>query len=224
MIKGKVTEVFESVQGEGIYLGELQIFVRFFGCNLKCKFCDTPLDRFTEYEALELFDEIRMYRRKHHSVSFTGGEPLAQKEFLKDILKLTKRAGYRNYLETNGTLPDALADVIDYVNIVSMDLKFPTSAGTGDCWKQHREFLKIASKKDVFLKAVVCESTKDSDVKEAVKLIHDVDRSAILVLQPNSFENHGRLTEKLEKLKIICRKEKVSTFVIPQIHRLVGIK
>ena len=105
-----------------------------------------------------------------------------------------------------------------------MDLKFPSSTGIGDCWKQHKEFLKVASKKDVFLKAVVCESTKDSDVKEAVKLINEVDRSAILVLQPNSFENHGRLTEKLEKLKTICRKEKVSTFVIPQIHRLVGIK
>jgi len=88
-VKGKIAEVFSSVQGEGLYFGEDQIFVRFFGCNLKCKFCDTPLDRFTEYEPAELLDELKLY---HHddrrTVSFTGGEPLLQRYFLKESLRI----------------------------------------------------------------------------------------------------------------------------------------
>src|SRR3990167_3151859 len=101
---GKIAEVFDSIQGEGLYLGEKQIFVRFFGCNLSCKFCDTKSDRFTEYEPEELFEEIKLYHNSFHSISFTGGEPLLQNDCLKEVLKLTSGHGYKNYLETNGTL------------------------------------------------------------------------------------------------------------------------
>jgi organic radical activating enzyme len=104
MIKGRISEVFESVQGEGLYFGEKQIFVRFFGCNLSCKFCDTKLNRFLEYEPQELFEELKLYQDVYHSISFTGGEPLLQKDFLKQVLQLTQKEGYKNYLETNGTL------------------------------------------------------------------------------------------------------------------------
>jgi len=98
-MKGKIAEVFQGVQGEGLYLGETQVFVRFFGCNLQCGFCDTRLDRFAEYGARELLDEIRLYKDAVHSVAFTGGEPLLQKDFLKEILQLTKGQGYKNYLD-----------------------------------------------------------------------------------------------------------------------------
>ena len=223
-VKGKISEVFDSVQGEGIYLGEKQVFVRFYGCNLGCKFCDTKPESFKEYEPEELFKEIKLYHGKHHSISFTGGEPLFQKDFLKEIMKLTKKAGHRNYLETNGTLPEALHEVIEHVHIVAMDLKFPTSTGIDDFWEAHRKFLHIAAKKDVFLKVVVCDSTKEEDLMQGIRLIRETDRSAVLVLQPNTDENHGRLAEKLEKFKTICRKEKVGAFVIPQIHRLVGVR
>jgi organic radical activating enzyme len=97
---GKITEVFTSVQGEGLYFGEEQIFVRFFGCNLKCRFCDTHLDRFTEYEPQELIREMNMHKNGRSTVSFTGGEPLLQRHFLKELSGLTKKSGYKNYLET----------------------------------------------------------------------------------------------------------------------------
>ena len=83
MIKGRISDVFESIQGEGPYVGERQIFVRLFGCNLNCKFCDTKLERFDEYTAPELLDRILEFRGNYHSISFTGGEPLLQKDFLK---------------------------------------------------------------------------------------------------------------------------------------------
>lgn len=223
-MKGKIAEVFDSVQGEGLYLGEKQIFVRFFGCNLSCKFCDTKLDRFTEYEPEELFEEIKLYQNEFHSISFTGGEPLLQKDYLKEVLKLTSKHGYKNYLETNGTLPDELADVIDYLDIVAMDLKLPSSTGMGNLWDMHRKFLKIAAQKEVFLKTIICQSTQEEDLKEALALIKEVHTAGILVLQPNSYENDGALAKKLENFKNICTKEEVLSFVIAQMHKITGIK
>lgn len=139
-MKGKISEIFESIQGEGIYAGERQIFVRFFGCNLSCKFCDTPLSQYSEYEPQGLISELRFYQGNYHSVSFTGGEPLLQKDFLKEVLILLKQEGFRNYLETNGALPEALNEVIEHVDIVAMDFKLPSSTGAGDFWQAHRDF------------------------------------------------------------------------------------
>ncbi len=224
MIKAKITEVFDSVQGEGLYLGEKQIFVRFFGCNLNCSFCDTKLDRFMEYEPEELFEEIKLYRDKYHSISFTGGEPLLCKDFLKEILKLTVKQGYKHYLETNGTLVGELQEVIEDIDIVAMDLKFPSSSGMGDLWPTHKEFLRVACQKEVFLKAIICQSTREEDLKNALKLIKEVSPASVLILQPNSYENHSVLKEKLSKFKNICSQAGVIACVIPQIHKIVGLR
>jgi len=172
-MKGRIAEVFDSIQGEGLYLGEKQIFVRFFGCNLACKFCDTKLHSFMEYEPEELFQELKLYQDKYHSVSFTGGEPLLQKDFLKELMQMTRRHNFRNYLETNGILHEALKEVIDYVDIVAMDLKLPSSTGLGDFWEEHRLFLKIASQREVFLKAVICSQTKEEDLKKGLRMMRE---------------------------------------------------
>ena len=222
--KGKITEVFSSVQGEGLYFGEEQIFVRFFGCNLKCKFCDTPLDRFTEYEPEELLQELKLYKNGDCTVAFTGGEPLLQKYFLKAILKLTKKEGYKNYLETNGVLHSALEDVIDYLDIVAMDLKLPSSTGLKDFWHHHRRFLEVASKKEVFLKMVICQSTNEEDLREGLRLIKEVNKALILVLQPNTYEDSDPMREKLELFKDIARDNHITACIIPQLHKRIGIK
>jgi organic radical activating enzyme len=221
---GRITEVFDSVQGEGLYLGEKQLFVRFFGCNLRCKFCDTRLSRFIEYEPQELFEELRLYEDDYHSVSFTGGEPLLQVDFLKEVLKLSCTDGYKNYLETNGTLVGELEKVIDYLDIVAMDLKLPSSTDMGMLWGMHRKFLKVASKKEVFLKVVICQSTKEEDLIEALWLIKEVDKYVILVLQPNSFEDYNQMREKLETFRYICEKADVTACIIPQVHKMMGIR
>jgi len=221
---GKITEVFRSVQGEGLYFGEEQIFVRFFGCNLKCKFCDTTLDRFAEYEPEELLQELKLYKNGHCTIAFTGGEPLLQKYFLKAVLKLTRKEGYKNYLETNGILHGALEDVIDYVDIVAMDLKLPSSTGLKDFWYHHRRFLEVASKKEAFLKMVICHSTNQEDMKEGLRLIKEVNKALILVLQPNSYEESGSMWEKLELFKDIAKDNHITACIIPQLHKKIGIK
>ncbi|OGX40699.1 MAG: hypothetical protein A2984_00910 [Omnitrophica WOR_2 bacterium RIFCSPLOWO2_01_FULL_41_12] len=224
-MKARIIEVFDTVQGEGIYFGEKQIFVRFFGCNLSCRFCDTPSNRFTEYEPQELFNEINLYKNDFHSISFTGGEPLLQKDFLKEILKLSSAGGYRNYLETNGTLAGELKEVIDYLDIIAMDLKLPSSIGMAShLWGMHRKFLEVASKKEVFIKVVICHSTKEKDLREALKLIKEVNHSAILVLQPNSHEDDAWLRVRIGVFADMAQEENITACVIPQMHKAIGLE
>lgn len=223
-MRGRITEVFDSIQGEGLYLGEKQIFVRFYGCNLACKYCDTKLRSFMEYEPEELFKEMKLYQGKYHSVSFTGGEPLFQKDFLKEMLKLTRKDNFKNYLETNGVLHEELSDVIDYVDIVAMDLKLPSSTGLGDFWEEHRLFLKIASRSEVFLKTVVCSQTNEDDFKRGLRLVRDTCQRAVLVLQPDSNSDKIYLHDKIHTFRELCRKERVTTCLVEQIHKVIGVK
>jgi 7-carboxy-7-deazaguanine synthase len=223
-MKGKITEVFDSIQGEGIYLGEKQLFVRFFGCNLNCKYCDTKTDCFTEYEPAELLEEVMLYQDKYHSISFTGGEPLLQIDFLKEALKLSRRENFKNYLETNGTLPDVLGQVIEDIDIVAMDIKLPTSTGLDNFWHKHRKFLEIASAKEVFVKSVICNSTQEEDLLTALKLIKEINKSVVLVLQPNSREDNQQLRNKIESFRDTCIQQHIASCIIPQIHKVLGFK
>ena len=223
-MKAKINEIFDSVQGEGLYLGEKQIFVRFFNCNLSCTYCDTKLDRFTEYEPKELFEEIKLYRDKYNSISFTGGEPLLYADFLEEIFKLTSGGGHKHYLETNGTLFSELEQLIDRIDIIAMDLKFPSSTGMGNLWQLHRKFLKIASRKEVFLKAIICQATFEEDLTEALAIIKEISPFSVLVLQPNNYENQSALYEKLLNFRQIANQQGVRTCVIPQIHKIMGLR
>jgi organic radical activating enzyme len=222
-MKGRISEIFHSVQGEGLYLGEKQLFVRLFGCNLSCRFCDTKLDRYTEYEPHEVIEELKLYD-DFHSVSFTGGEPLLQKDFLKEVMGLSRKHGFKNYLETNGTLAGELEDVIDLVDIVAMDLKLPSSTDSGNVWGLHRRFMKVASRKELFVKMIICKATKEKCLLDALDLIRDVGQSAIAVLQPNSLEHDGMLDEKLDGFQAICFGEGVTCCIIPQMHKAAGIR
>jgi len=223
-MKGKIAEVFDSVQGEGLYLGEKQIFVRFYGCNLGCRFCDTKLQSFMEYEPEELFQELKLYRDKYHSISFTGGEPLLQKDFLKEILKLTRKDNFKNYLETNGVLYEELQDIIEHVDFVAMDLKLPSSTGLGNFWREHRLFLQVAAQREVFVKTVICRDTTEDDFREGLRLIRETAQQAVLILQPDSNEGRRHLHDKIESFKELCRKERVTACAVEQIHKAIGVK
>jgi len=223
-MKGRISEVFDSVQGEGLYIGERQLFVRFFGCNLRCKFCDTKLDGFKEYEPQELLRELKLYEDDYHSVSFTGGEPLLQKDFLKETLRLTREDGFRNYLETNGTLPDELGEVIDYLDIVAMDVKLPSSTGEFPYWRIHKKFLKTASHKEVFVKIVICKSTHIEDIINAFDLIKGINPAVTVVFQPDSNDTSFALDSKIESYKMLCEDHLLSGCTIPQVHKITGWK
>lgn len=92
-MKARISDIFASMQGEGVYLGEEQCFVRFYDCGLKCDYCDTKPTTFKEYNVDNLLDTIKQEigPRKIKTVSITGGEPLLQRDFLLDFLPQLKK-------------------------------------------------------------------------------------------------------------------------------------
>ncbi|MCP4651788.1 MAG: 7-carboxy-7-deazaguanine synthase QueE [Candidatus Omnitrophica bacterium] len=218
----KIAEIFKSIQGEGIYAGVEQVFVRLFGCNLKCSFCDTPLERYDEKSVSQIVSEVRQFG-KVHSISLTGGEPLMQIEDLIELSKSLKNEGYLLYLETNGILYENLTKVIEYIDIIAMDFKLPTTTDQQSLWEDHREFLKIAKGKDVFVKVVIGKLTQIGDVLEALKIIKDIKSDLTLVLQPENPFEHA-LGGKVAFFKMLAKLHGMNIKVIPQKHKQLGIR
>ncbi|RLE42526.1 7-carboxy-7-deazaguanine synthase QueE [Candidatus Woesearchaeota archaeon] len=223
MKKAKISEVFKSIQGEGIYAGLVQIFIRFFGCNLNCSFCDTRLSEYVQMSCNQLLERISFFGKDTSWVSITGGEPLLQVECLKEFFPLLKNKGYNIYLETNGTLPDNLSPLIGYIDVVSMDFKLPSSTGCGNYFDVHRRFLEISRAKDVFVKMVITPDTSEDDLEEAVSIIHNISPHIPVVLQP------VHPLEELLKEKVGYFKYRVEEYlrnvrIVPQLHKVTGVK
>ncbi len=230
-MKAKISEIFYSFQGEGKFLGVPQIFIRFYGCNMKCSWCDTPqraVDKrkklYKEYTKSDLIRAILRNKRSLHSISLTGGEPLVQKDFLKIVLPALKKKRYQIYLETNGTLPKAFNEVVDFVDIIAMDIKLPSSTGQVICWNDQKKFLKIASKKNVFLKMIISKKTKTKDLTTASKLASEVNRDIVCILQPNTQELKTGAIERCFEAQKICSKFLRDVRIIPQVHKLIGVR
>lgn len=99
MSKYLVNEIFDTVKGEGAYLGEPATFVRLANCNLRCDHCDTEfLSPIIEMDEGEI---LKRLSPKIHTVVITGGEPTIQN--LDSLLIALIEAGYSPHLETNGT-------------------------------------------------------------------------------------------------------------------------
>ena len=229
-MNARILEIFPAIQGEGKYAGVHQVFVRFFECNMHCEWCDTPHSigdgkrEYKERSALELFDTIQPLWQKSHSLSLTGGEPLVQKDFLKEFIPYLKKAGMPIYLETNGILFQELQEIIEDVDIVAADIKLPSSTICRAYWKEHEEFLKVAKQKDVFIKTVVTSDTQEKDIKTAVEIVAAVDPGLVFFLQPNHFEiRNGALVKCLE-FQNYCRRYLNDVRVLPQVHKFMKMR
>jgi len=228
-MKAKISEIFSSIQGEGIYAGHRQIFVRFTGCNIDCVFCDTKNPaRVRLFNVNQLLSRIKRLNASngHHSVSITGGEPLLQTEFLKEALDKIRDLGLKVYLETNGTLPDKLDEVLGFVDIIAMDIKLPTSTKSPGCWKKHEQFLKKAGAKEVFVKTVVTSETEPGDFARAVDLVKSQDRNIAFVIQPVTPVNGTKAVDIIRLLRY--HKQAVQSLpnarIIPQLHKAIGVR
>jgi 7-carboxy-7-deazaguanine synthase len=129
----RVSEIFDSIQGESHWAGYPCTFLRLTGCNLDCAWCDTRFARDPDagetWEVGALATEARS--RGLPTVEVTGGEPLLQPA-TPALLAALLAGGQRVLLETNGSLP--LDAVPSGVHIV-MDLKPPGSGmAEHNCW------------------------------------------------------------------------------------------
>lgn len=125
-LKFNVSEVFTSIQGEGSRAGFPSVFIRLQGCELRCKWCDTPYaldlkERATMLSGEDLLNKI--YSSGIKFVTITGGEPLNQKAILPFMSFLCDK-DYTVVLETNGHLDIA---EVDRRVVKVMDLKCPGS-------------------------------------------------------------------------------------------------
>src|SRR5262245_39591884 len=99
MKQGFVSEIYSSLQGEGPYAGERQIFVRLAGCPLRCTYCDTPQSLVARGHPVMATDQVlkRLKELRKTSgaktVSITGGEPLAQSLFVGELARAAKKNG-----------------------------------------------------------------------------------------------------------------------------------
>src|SRR5581483_838398 len=133
--QARVVEVFSSLQGEGVCLGQRQVFVRLGGCNLSCDYCDEPdtipIPSGEVWPASKLKEEILKLagERRHDAVSWTGGEPLLHPRFLETMMPWVRERGLKNYVETNGTRTSELRRVARLCDVVAMDIKLPSATG-----------------------------------------------------------------------------------------------
>jgi 7-carboxy-7-deazaguanine synthase len=237
---GYLTEIFSSIQGEGIYVGQRHTFVRFAGCNIHCAGCDTPgsltpqpgeciihtprgRERYTDNPVTAKSAATLCSRYGDRAVALTGGEPLQQPEFLYHVLYALKNAGHTTYLETNGTLPAAYPMISGMADVVAMDIKLPSFTGLPPMWDEHTAFLRAARHDGVFVKVVVTRETTTEEITTAAGIVSEVGRGIPLVIQPAS--GLGSVTvESLVAMQDAAMKLLSDVRVIPQIHRTMGIR
>lgn len=100
----KINETFASIQGEGEMVGTPMLFIRFTGCNRRCRFCDTK--RSWKHGKEYLVEEVASIARSsgYPYICITGGEPTLQMDGLLELAKELAKANKRIHVETNGTL------------------------------------------------------------------------------------------------------------------------
>lgn len=122
----KINEVFFGIQGEGKSTGELKLFIRFSGCNLKCSFCDTKY----HIENHELNAKDRALMKQYKSWCITGGEPLLRQKEIKELIEKFDPDSVE--IETNGTIKlseefrseDYFLDYITRYNVSPKESRF----------------------------------------------------------------------------------------------------
>jgi len=214
----KIKEIFTSIQGEGLYIGQKHVFVRFSRCNLNCKFCDTDFkSNLKEYSVDELYNYLKDIDCK--VISLTGGEPLIEVDFLEEFLKkYYKKLNKKIYLETNGTLYKELGKIIDYVDIVAADIKLKSATNQPNRFLDNDKFLKIASQKEAFIKVVFNSKITEDEIKDTIKIAKKYNLEVIL--QPEMPIKNNNL---VEVFNIFYSKYK-KIRLIPQVHKFLNIE
>jgi 7-carboxy-7-deazaguanine synthase len=200
-----ISEIFHSLQGEGLLIGLPTVFVRTSGCNLRCKWCDTDyaFEGGQEMSIEEVLDSVGKYNCLH--VCLTGGEPLLQKDAIKLINALLEK-GYLISIETGGSVSVELLPCDDNLSI-SLDIKCPSS---GEHDRMNFSNLELLSPNDQ-LKFVIADG---EDYEYAKKILDEYETICQIVMQPVGGTDMKALAEKVLDDKLNVR-------VLPQLHKLI---
>lgn len=162
----KISEIFLSIEGEGIRTGAPAVFIRLFGCNLRCSYCDSMYavegGDFQEMTPVEVLEKVKSFNTQF--VTLTGGEPLIHKD-VEVLLKMLDDYGFEVNIETNGTQPKPSG----FRNIFcTMDWK---SISSGMQPRMKMENMMTLGEKDV-LKFVV---GTEEDLLDAARVIEAME-------------------------------------------------
>lgn len=213
-----IVDIFSSIQGEGIYIGFRQIFIRFAGCHLSCDYCDEYTaegKNMIQEEAINVVNKLN--KVFHHSISLTGGEPLLQ---VDEIKKLIPNLPLPIYLESSATLPQHLEELYKNIDIFSFDFK----PGYED---EFLKCLKLVKDENVFVKYVVLKETTAKEIRDAAKLISSLNQDIPFVLQPVTPHRkikHRPHPDNLLAFEVVARRSLNDVRVIPQTHKILGLK
>ena len=134
----KIAEIFNSIQGEGTLVGTPSVFVRTSGCNLRCRWCDTPYTSWEpegeERPVDSILEEVAGYGASH--VVITGGEPM----IAPGIEELTQRLTQHITIETAGTVDKNVR--CDLMSISPKLANSTPSNGAGERWAAQHERLR----------------------------------------------------------------------------------
>ena len=237
--RARVSEIFTSIEGEGIFVGKKTMFIRLSGCHLKCRWCDTkyalPLDSGTDYQIDEIKDLIiKELRPFTYKVNFTGGEPLLQTEAvieLADFIK--KQTNLKTYMESSCFDSELFSKVLPYIDICKIEFKTDDSNVVED--EEYDNLLlneirclelAVESNKATYIKIVVTNSTNLESFKNLVyNISKKIKPSDILgfIIQP-SFAIDQPTVNKLLDTYDIVQPMFPEVRIIPQLHKEIGAR
>lgn len=237
--RARVSEIFTSIEGEGIFVGKKTLFIRLSGCHLKCRWCDTkyalPLDSGTDYQIDEIKDliikELQPFTFK---VNFTGGEPLLQTEAvieLADFIK--KQTNLKTYIESSCFDSELFSKVLPYIDICKIEFKTDDSKVVED--EEYDNLilneikcleLAVGSNKATYIKIVVTNSTNLESFKNLVyNISKKIKPSDILgfIIQPSFGIDQPTVNMLLDTYDVV-QPMFPEVRIIPQLHKEIGAR
>lgn len=212
MVNGKI----HSIESMGLVDGPgIRTVVFLQGCCLRCSFCHNPdtwcISGGTETSSNELIDKLvrfkSYYDKSNGGVTFSGGEPLLQPEFLLETLKLCKERGIHTAIDTAGHGLGNYEEILKYTDLVLLDVKHIGDNNyinlTGQSNHKFLEFLDALNNSNtkVWIRHVVVPGITDSK-EHILELAEFINKNVKNVEKIELLPYHSLGAEKYHKLSI----------------------
>lgn len=236
--KVKLSEIFTSIEGEGVLFGTKTMFVRLAGCPLKCHWCDTPYAIPMDSGGSFSTDEVKQMITDEllpntYKINFTGGEPLVQHEAVIELARFVKKKGIKTYLESACYDSARFAKVLPHIDICKIEFKLKDSKVVDEksyptLLKNEMECFKmaVAAGKKPYIKVVVTNSSSLIEFKNLVKSVLEIAGPkdiAGFIIQP-SHKVDEPVLDRLFAFYDAVYPYYDQVRVIPQLHKIIGAR
>lgn len=184
----KVSEIFSSIQGEGLNAGKQAVFLRMALCNLACEWCDT---KYTwDWKNYDYTNEVKemsveqvkaeLLKRGVKHLVLTGGEPMLQQGELLPLLQSLKKSGFFIEIETNGTLTPT-SEMIEVVDQWNVSPKLENSGNPSSSREKQECYRFFKQLQNALFKYVIC-TPEDLEEVETLAKRHGIPDGKIMLM------------------------------------------